>query len=158
MTHRAERELLRPRCNALNDTSEGQMPDKMEPSEMKPPQSVKVLEELDRVQLSKSSLIGDLLFPDISASHRLTSVSNDPDLAFTTGSRLFEDLLELLQERLEQDAIRSAYRYCEVIAFGNERDIDSYTILTVCLTKPGIPNFSGQLQNEWIGIEETMTR
>lgn len=87
---------------------------------MRQPASVKALEDLGRVRLSKSFFMRDFLFSDIAAIHGLANVPDDPDLAIAAGTRLCEDLLEPLQDRFGRIAIRSAYRSCEVNARGNE--------------------------------------
>jgi hypothetical protein len=49
----------------------------------------------------------------------LSNIPDDPDLAIEAGRRLCEELLEPLQAAFGRIAIRSAYRSCEVNAFGN---------------------------------------
>lgn len=90
---------------------------------MRQPGSVKQLEKLGRVRLSRSFFLRDFLFSDIAAMHGLSNVPSDPDLAILAGSKLCEELLEPLQERFGRIAIRSAYRSCEVNAFGNENGL-----------------------------------
>lgn len=86
---------------------------------MRKPASVKSLEELGRVRLSSSFFFRDFLFSDIAAIDGLSNVPDDPDLAIEAGRRLCEELLEPLQAAFGRIAIRSAYRSCEVNAFGN---------------------------------------
>ncbi len=88
---------------------------------MKSPQTVRALEELGRVRLSKSFFMRDFLFSDIAAIHGLSNIPQDPDLAIAAGTRLCEELLEPLQDRFGRIAIRSAYRSCEVNQLGNEK-------------------------------------
>ena len=91
---------------------------------MKSPITVKALEELGRTRLSKSFFMRDFLFSDIAAIHGLSNVPDDPDLAIAAGTRLCEELLEPLQDTFGRVAIRSAYRSCEVNAFGNEHGLN----------------------------------
>lgn len=77
---------------------------------MKPPVTVKALEELGRIRLSKSFFLRDFLFSDIAAIHGFANMPDDPELAIAAGTRLGEDLLEPLQDRFGRLAIRSAYR------------------------------------------------
>jgi hypothetical protein len=88
---------------------------------MRKPVSVRTLEELGRVRLSNSFFFRDFLFSDIAAIHGLSNVPDDPDLAIMAGERLCQELLEPLQEVFGRIAIRSAYRSCEVNAFGNAK-------------------------------------
>ena len=87
---------------------------------MKKPTTVKALEDLGRVRLSKSFFLRDFLFSDIAAINGLANVPDDPELAIAAGTRLCENLLEPLQDRFGRIAIRSAYRSCAVNAYGNE--------------------------------------
>lgn len=84
-------------------------------------QSVKTLEKLGRVRLSKSFFMRDMLHSEIAQVHGLLNVPDDPDLAIEVGTRLCEDLLEPLQDRWGRIAIRSAYRSREVNALGNAK-------------------------------------
>lgn len=90
---------------------------------MKSPQTVKSLEELGRIRLSKSFFMRDFLFSDIASIHGLSNVPDDPDLAIAAGARLCEELLEPLQDQFGRLAIRSAYRSCAVNQFGNENGL-----------------------------------
>lgn len=87
---------------------------------MRQTKTVRALEDLGRMRLSKSFFLRDFLFSDIAAIHGLANVPDDPELAIAAGTRLCEDLLEPLQGRFGRLAIRSAYRSCAVNAYGNE--------------------------------------
>ncbi len=91
---------------------------------MKPPKSVKTLEEYGRVRLSKTFFMRDFLFSDIAAIYGLSNVPTDPDLAIKAGSKLCETLLEPLQDRFGRIAIRSSYRTPTVNQFGNEKGLN----------------------------------
>ncbi len=88
---------------------------------MKSPKSVKALEDLGRVRLSRSFFIRDFLYSEIANHHGMPNVPENPDLAIETGTRLCEDLLEPLQQTFGRIAIRSAYRSPTVNALGNEK-------------------------------------
>lgn len=128
---------------------------------MKPPKTVAELNEFGRTQLSQHFYMRDFLFSDIAAVHGMLNVPDDSDLAVAAGKRLCEDLLEPLQRVFGRVAIRSAYRSCEVNAFGNEmqkagengytcasneknfaahiwdrRDADGYMGATACIVLP----------------------
>ena len=87
---------------------------------MRSPKSVKGLEDLGRVRLSRNFFLRDFLFSEIATVHGLANVPEDPDLAIEAGSRLCEELLEPLNAAFGRIAIRSAYRSPTVNAFGNE--------------------------------------
>lgn len=52
---------------------------------MRKPQTVKALEELGRVRLSKSFFMRDLLYSEISQIEGIPNIPDDPDLAMTYG-------------------------------------------------------------------------
>jgi hypothetical protein len=85
---------------------------------LKKPSTVSKLDELGRVQLSKSFYLRDFLYSEIAAVHGLSNIPDDPDLAIAAGTRLCEDLLEPLQDAFGRIAIRSGLRSAEVNALG----------------------------------------
>lgn len=87
------------------------------------PGSVKALEDLGRVRLSKSFFMRDMLYSEISNFYGIPNIPDDPDLAVAAATRLCEDLLEPLQERLGRISIRSAYRSPAVNEFGNKNKL-----------------------------------
>lgn len=91
---------------------------------MRRPKSVRGLESLGRVRLSKSFYMRDFLYSEIAGHHGLRNVPDDPELAIAAGRRLCEELLEPLNATFGRLAIRSAYRSCEVNAFGNENKLN----------------------------------
>lgn len=90
---------------------------------MRSPKSVKALEELGRVRLSKSFFMRDFLYSEISNFHAIPNIPDDPDLAITAGKHLCENLLEPLNDTFGRIAVRSAYRSCQVNAFGNANQL-----------------------------------
>ena len=88
---------------------------------MKKPSTAAKLDELGRVQLSKSFFLRDFLYSEIAAIHGLSNIPDDPDLAIAAGTRLCEDLLEPLQDAFGRIAIRSAFRSAEVNALGHSK-------------------------------------
>ena len=90
---------------------------------MKTPKSVKSLETLGRVRLSKSFFMRDMLYSEISNFHRIPNIPDDPDLAIHAARSLCETLLEPLQDAFGRISIRSAYRALAVNQFGNENDL-----------------------------------
>ncbi|MDP6953584.1 MAG: hypothetical protein QGF53_12585 [Alphaproteobacteria bacterium] len=122
---------------------------------MRKPGSVRALEELGRVRLSRSFYFRDFLHSEIAALHGLANIPDDPELAIAAGRRLCEDLLEPLNATFGRLAIRSAYRSCEVNALGNRlglncaanranyarhiwdrRDDNGYTGAMACIVVP----------------------
>jgi hypothetical protein len=81
------------------------------------------LEELGRVQLSKSFYLRDFLHSEIAAFHCLRNIPVDPELAILTGRKLCEQVLEPLQETFGRIHIRSGYRSPDLNRFGNERGL-----------------------------------
>ncbi|WP_022730011.1 hypothetical protein [Fodinicurvata sediminis] len=91
---------------------------------MKKPKTMKALEELGRVRLSKSFYMRDFLHSEIAAFHGIPNIPDDPDLAIAAGERLCEELLEPLHATFGRVAIRSAYRSCKVNAYGNRNGLN----------------------------------
>ena len=89
---------------------------------MDKPATVGALEELGRVQLSKSFFIRDFLYSEISQIEGIRNIPDFPAKAIEAGRRLCEELLEPLQDRFGRIAIRSAYRSPAVNAKGAENN------------------------------------
>lgn len=87
---------------------------------MKKPQTVKSLEDLGRVRLSKSFFMREFLYSEISQIEGIPNTPDNPDLAVEAGGNLCEKVLEPIQNALGRIAIRSAYRSCAVNAKGAE--------------------------------------
>ncbi|MBF2027333.1 MAG: peptidase M15 [Oscillatoriales cyanobacterium C42_A2020_001] len=87
---------------------------------MKKPESVKALEELGRVQLSKSFFMREFLYSEISQIEKIPNIPDDPGLAIKVGKQLCENVLEPIQDALGRITIRSAYRSCAVNKKGAE--------------------------------------
>jgi hypothetical protein len=94
---------------------------------MRTPQSMKGLEELGRVRLSRNFFFRDFLFSEIAAIHGIANVPDDPDLAIKAGRRLCGELLEPLQATFGRLHLRSGYRAAAVNAFGNVRGLNCAT-------------------------------
>ncbi|WP_293576721.1 hypothetical protein [Phaeobacter sp.] len=84
-----------------------------------PPKSVAALDDLGRVQLSRSFFMRDFLYSEIAHFHGLENWPENPDLAIAAGRKICTELLEPLQDQFGRLAIRSAYRSKTVNAFGN---------------------------------------
>jgi hypothetical protein len=93
-------------------------------TKMKKPQTMKALEDLGRVRLSKNFYMRDFLHSEIAAFYRIPNIPDDPDLVIAAGTRLCEELLEPLHATFGSVAVRSAYRSCEVNGYGNKHGLD----------------------------------
>lgn len=87
---------------------------------MREPQTVKALEQLGRVRLSRNFFMRDFLYSEVANRFGLPNIPDDPDLAIDVGKHLCEELLEPIHERFGRLAIRGAYRSCSVNRYGNE--------------------------------------
>ncbi|MGB6297456.1 MAG: peptidase M15 [Rivularia sp. (in: cyanobacteria)] len=87
---------------------------------MRKPQSVKALEELGRIQLSKNFFMREFLYSEISQIESIPNMPDDVDLAIASGTNLCKNVLEPIQDALGRISIRSAYRSCAVNAKGAE--------------------------------------
>lgn len=79
------------------------------------------LEDLGRIQLSKSFFMRDFLYSEIANWYGVPNFPDHPDIAIRTGKELCQQLLEPLQEKFGRIAIRSAYRSPSVNQLGNEK-------------------------------------
>jgi hypothetical protein len=91
---------------------------------MRRPGSMRGLENLGRVRLSRHFFMRDFLMSEISAFHGIPNVPDDPDLAIETGRMLCETLLDPLQETFGRIAVRSGYRSAALNRFGNENGLN----------------------------------
>lgn len=89
---------------------------------MNKPITVKALEDLGRVKLSKSFFMRDFLYSEISQIEGIPNIPDFPDRAIEAGRQLCEQLLEPLQDRFGCVVIRSAYRAPAVNAKGAENN------------------------------------
>ncbi len=88
---------------------------------MRSPHSIAALENLGRARLSRSFLMRDFLYSEISNLYGVPNVPENPDLAIANGKSLCEALLEPLQATFGRIAVRSAYRSPQVNALGNAK-------------------------------------
>jgi hypothetical protein len=87
---------------------------------MRKPQTVKSLEELGRIRLSKSFFMREFLYSEISQIEGIPNIPDDPDLAIEAGRNLCEKVLEPIQDALGRISVRSAFRARDVNAKGAE--------------------------------------
>ena len=91
---------------------------------MRKPASMKALEEIGRVRLSRNFFMRDFLYSEIANWYAMSNIPDDPDTAVEAGTRLCEELLEPLNARFGRIAIRSAFRSMAVNGFGNENGLN----------------------------------
>lgn len=87
---------------------------------MRKPQTVKSLEELGRIRLSKSFFMREFLYSEISQIEGIPNIPDDPDLAIAAGRNLCEKVLEPIQDALGRISVRSAFRARDVNEKGAE--------------------------------------
>ncbi|WP_257223375.1 MULTISPECIES: hypothetical protein [unclassified Acinetobacter] len=80
--------------------------------------SIAKLEDLGRIQLSKSFFMRDFLYSEIANWYGVPNFPDHPDIAIRTGTELCQQLLEPLQQKFGRIAIRSAYRSPSVNQLG----------------------------------------
>lgn len=87
---------------------------------MRKPETVKALEKLGRIQLSKSFFMREFLYSEISQIESIPNIPDDPDLAIAAGRNLCEKVLEPIQDALGRISVRSAFRASAVNQIGAE--------------------------------------
>lgn len=89
---------------------------------MAAPKTMKALEELGRIRLSKSFYMRDFLYSEIANFFGMPNIPDDPSLAIKAGTKLCEELLQPLHDTFGEVAVRSAYRSPSVNEFGNKHN------------------------------------
>lgn len=91
---------------------------------MRRPSSMRALEELGRVRLSRSFYMRDFLHSEIANFYGIPNMPDDPELAVAAGRRLCEELLEPLHASFGAVAVRGAYRSATVNGFGSRHGLN----------------------------------
>ncbi len=91
---------------------------------MRRPASMRGLENLGRVRLSKHFYMRDFLYSEIGNFHRHQNIPQDPDLAIACGRAFCEALMDPLEETFGRVAVRSGYRSPLLNRFGNENRLN----------------------------------
>lgn len=91
---------------------------------MRRPSSMRGLENLGRVRLSKHFYMRDFLYSEIGNMHEISNIPNDPDLALEHGRMLCTQLLDPLEETFGRIAIRSGYRSAALNQYGNDNNLN----------------------------------
>ncbi len=73
---------------------------------MRKPGSMRGLEDLGRVRLSRNFYLRDFLYSEIADFYAIPNIPDNPELAISTGRRLCEELLEPLQATFGRLGIR----------------------------------------------------
>jgi len=76
---------------------------------MRKPQSVKSLEDLGRIRLSKSFYMRDFLYSEISNYYGIPNIPDNIDISIEACSNLCTELLEPLNETFGRISIFSGY-------------------------------------------------
>lgn len=88
------------------------------------PKTMRGLEDLGRVRLSRHFFLRDFLYSEIGNIHQIPNIPDDPDLAIETGSAFCRALLDPLEETFGRIAVRSGYRSARLNAYGNAHDLN----------------------------------
>jgi hypothetical protein len=91
---------------------------------MRTPGSMRGLENLGRVRLSRHFFMRDFLYSEIANVHQQQNIPDDPDLAIETGRAFCQTLLDPLEETFGRIAVRSGYRSAALNQFGNENRLN----------------------------------
>lgn len=91
---------------------------------MRKPASMRGLENLGRVRLSRHFFMRDFLMSEISAFHGVPNVPDKPDLAIENGRAFCTELLDPLEETFGRIAVRSGYRSEALNTFGNKNALN----------------------------------
>jgi hypothetical protein len=91
---------------------------------VKRPASMRGLEDLGRVRLSRHFFLRDFLHSEIGSLYGIPNIPDDPDLAIENGRALCQTLLDPLEETFGRIAVRSGYRSAALNRFGNENRLN----------------------------------
>lgn len=91
---------------------------------MRRPASMRGLENLGRVRLSRYFYLRDFLYSEISNVTGLPNIPDDPDTMIAAGEQFCCELLDPLHETFGCVAVRSAFRSREVNGYGNAHNLN----------------------------------
>lgn len=91
---------------------------------MRVPRSMRGLENLGRVRLSRYFFMRDFLYSEIANMHELSNIPEDPDRAIENGRAFCQTLMDPLEETFGRIAVRSGYRSPSLNRFGNENRLN----------------------------------
>lgn len=91
---------------------------------MRSPRSMRGLETLGRVRLSRHFFMRDFLYSEIANSYEKSNIPYDPDRAIDNGRSFCTTLLDPLEETFGRIAVRSGYRSPSLNRFGNENRLN----------------------------------
>lgn len=91
---------------------------------MRKPRSMRGLEDLGRVRLSRHFFLRDFLHSEIGNLYGIPNIPDDPDLAITAGRAFCTQLLDPLEDTFGRVTIRSGYRSAALNAFGNDNRLN----------------------------------
>lgn len=96
---------------------------KREAVNMRKPNSMRGLETLGRIRLSKHVYFRDCLYSEIANYYGMPNIPDDPDLAIEAGKALCVNLIDPLVDTFGGCSIRSAYRSRSVNDFGSKNSL-----------------------------------
>ncbi|TCR90732.1 hypothetical protein [Rhizobium sp. BK376] len=91
---------------------------------MRKPASMRGLEDLGRVRLSKNFFLRDFLHSEIGSLYGIPNIPENPNLAIAAGKCLCEELLEPLEATFGRLHLRSGYRAPALNKFGNKNNLN----------------------------------
>ena len=86
---------------------------------MRKPKTLKALEALGRVRLSRSFYFRNFLHSEVANFYAIPNIPDDPDLAVAAGRGLCENVLQPLHDTFGAAEIRSAFRSARVNRYCN---------------------------------------
>jgi hypothetical protein len=91
---------------------------------MRSPRSMRGLENLGRVRLSRYFFMRDFLYSEIANSYRMNNIPYDPERAIENGRAFCQALLDPLEETFGRIAVRSGYRSPSLNRYGNQNRLN----------------------------------
>ncbi len=91
---------------------------------MRAPRSMRGLEALGRVRLSRYFFMRDFLYSEIANIHEMSNIPVDPDRAIENGRAFCQTLMDPLEETFGRIAVRSGYRSPSLNRFGNQNRLN----------------------------------
>ena len=91
---------------------------------MRVPASMRGLENLGRIRLSKHFYMREFLYSEIANIHQLSNIPENPDRAIAHGRAFCQSLLDPLEDTFGRVAVRSGYRSPSLNAFGNAHNLN----------------------------------
>ncbi|MBL4811394.1 MAG: hypothetical protein JKX69_03315 [Rhodobacteraceae bacterium] len=88
------------------------------------PKSMRGFEDFTRTRLSKHFFMRDFLLSEISATHGIANIPDDPALTILAGKHLCQNLLDPLEDTFGRLYLRSGYRSRALNDYGNAHKLN----------------------------------